>query len=260
MWCFFAVGLAALLPSRAWPAAEPVRLQAEVDGRARQWLVYVPPAGKTMPTPVVFAFHGHGGNMNNAARMFRLHEHWPEAIIVYPQGLPTATPRDPQGERPGWSFRDVTFVDEMVRRLKADYQVDERRFYCTGHSNGGGFTYILWGQRPQLWAAVAPSAANPQAERVGRLHPLPAMHLAGEQDQVVPFAEQQKTIAAVRQRNGCSAEGKPWEKFCTLYESKTGTPLVALIHPGTHQFPSAAVPTMVKFFKEHTRAVAASPK
>jgi polyhydroxybutyrate depolymerase len=260
MWWYFPVSLVALLPVRALSAAEPLRLQAEVDGRTRQWLVYAPSTAKTAPTPVVFAFHGHGGNMHNAARVFKLHEHWPEAIIIYPQGLPTATRRDPQGERAGWSVRDVTFVDEMLRRLKADYQVDERRCYCTGHSNGGGFTYILWGLRPQLWAAVAPSAANPQAERVGRLQPLPAMHLAGEQDQIVPFADQQKTIEAVRQRNGCAAEGKPWEKYCTVYESKTGTPLVALIHPGNHQFPSSAVPTLVKFFKQHTRSAAAAPK
>ena len=40
-----------------------------------------------------------GGTMNFAARRFRLHELWPEAVVVYPQGLATKTPRDPAGKR-----------------------------------------------------------------------------------------------------------------------------------------------------------------
>ena len=65
------------------------RREWTVDGLVREALVYVPSNARTNARPVVFAFHGHGGTMNHAARTFALHAHWPEAIVVYPQGLHT---------------------------------------------------------------------------------------------------------------------------------------------------------------------------
>jgi len=42
-------------------------------------------------------------------------------------------------------------------------------------------------------------------------------------------------------------------EHCTLYPSKTGTPLVTYIYPNGHQFPQEALPVIVKFFKEHVK-------
>jgi SAM-dependent methyltransferase len=53
--------------------------------------------------PLFFAFHGHGGNMRQADRSFSYQAQWPEAVIVYPQGLPTPGQlTDPEGKRNGW--------------------------------------------------------------------------------------------------------------------------------------------------------------
>lgn len=237
-----------------WPAQQAITQSAEVAGQHRQWLVYAPPTAKTTPSPVVFVFHGHGGNMRQVAQSFRLHEHWPEAIVVYPQGLPTITRRDPEGRRSGWSAQDVPLVDEILRRLKVDYQVDDQRLYCTGHSNGGGFTYLLWAQRGYLWAAIAPSACNPPPERIkaAKPRPLPVLHLAGRNDAIVPFADQEQSMTAVRQALSCTGEPISQGKF-QVYESSAGTPFVAYLHDGGHRFPSEAVPGMVRFFKEHKR-------
>ena len=57
--------------------------------KTREALVYAPATTKTDPSPVVFAFHGHGGTMKFAATKFAYHKHWPEAIAVYMQGLKT---------------------------------------------------------------------------------------------------------------------------------------------------------------------------
>ena len=48
----------------------------------------------------------------------------------------------------------------MLARLKTDYKVDDKRIYSTGHSNGGGFTYLLWAARGDVFAAFAPSAGG----------------------------------------------------------------------------------------------------
>ena len=70
-------------------ADAPQRMTWTVDGVERKALVYVPAAAKSTATPVVFAFHGHGGTMQFAARRYAFHKLWPEAIAVYPQGLKT---------------------------------------------------------------------------------------------------------------------------------------------------------------------------
>ena len=147
--------------------------------------------------------------------------------------------------------RDLKFFDAVLVTLKEKYQVDANRIYASGHSNGGGFTYLLWAERPDVFAAMAPSSASSRAIR--RLKPKPAMHIAGRNDELVLFAWQQRAIDAVRQINGCGETGSTWAKDCTLYPSTTNTPLVTFIHDGTHEYPAEAPPLIVKFFKEHRR-------
>jgi len=54
--------------------------------------------------------------------------------------------------------RDLRFFDVMLASLRAEFHLDEKRIYATGHSNGGLFTYLLWAERGDTFAALAPSA------------------------------------------------------------------------------------------------------
>lgn len=237
------------------------RREWTIGGAAREALVHIPPRAAQAPTPVVFVFHGHGGTMRNAARTFALQTHWPEAIVVYMQGLNTpGRLTDPEGKLPGWQKtlgdqddRDLKFFDAVLASLRADYQVDAARVYATGHSNGGAFTYLLWAARGEQLAAVAPSAAA-AAQQLAQLKPKPVLHVAGENDALVRFSWQQHTLEAVRKLNECG-EGQPWhhEKLCTEYPSKLGTPVVTCIHPGGHKFLDSAPALIVKFFREHSK-------
>jgi polyhydroxybutyrate depolymerase len=234
----------------------PARREWTVDGVVREALVYVPPSAKSTATPVIFAFHGHGGTMAYAERKVSYHTLWPEALVIYPQGLPTAGKlTDPEGKKAGWQFaagdygdRDLKFFDAMLASLRQDHHVDNKRIFVTGHSNGGGFTYLLWANRGDQIAAVAPCAAA-ALTLFGQLKPKPVLHLAGENDPLVKFAWQQTTIDAVRKINQCG-EGQPWGDHCTLYPSKIGDPVVTYIHPGHHEVPPDAPAVIVKFFKE----------
>src|SRR2546421_1938136 len=219
------------------------RREWTIDGAAREALLHVPPAANKTPAPVVFVFHGHGGSMKTSVRSFHIHTLWPEAIVLYPQGLNTpGRLTDPEGKLPGWQStigdqndRDLKFFDAVLASLKSDYKVDERQVYSTGHSNGGGFTYLLWAARGDVFAAVAPSSAA-AARSLKDLKPKPVLHVAGEQDPLVKYEWQKRTMEALRKLNGCDENGSPWEneKWCTLYSSKTGTPVVTFIHPGDH--------------------------
>jgi polyhydroxybutyrate depolymerase len=249
--------LVLLLAATTSTAADNLtRMEWKVDGVAREALVYVPATARTAACPVVFAFHGHGGTMQFAARKFAYHKHWPEAIAVYMQGLNTPGALiDPQGTRPGWQKtfgdqgdRDLKFFDAVLATLKKDYRVDAKRIYATGHSNGGAFTYLLWAARGNVFAAVAPCAAAARPELKQRMKPKPVFHMAGENDPLVRFAWQQRTIDDVRKLNGCG-KGEPWGEHCTLYPSKGGTPVVTYIHSGGHLLPDDVPPLIVKFFK-----------
>ncbi len=254
--------LAALLTTSPARAADTLaHRQWTVDGVVREALLWAPPQARTNAVPVVVAFHGHGGSMQNAARSFRYHAVWPEAMVVYMQGLNTPGElTDPEGKQPGWQARvgdqgdrDVKFFDAVLASLRQEYKVDTKRIYATGHSNGGGFTFLLWAARGETFAAFAPSAAA-AARLVPRLKPKPALQVAGEKDTLVKFEWQQRTMEALRRLNQCSP-GQPWEgeKGCTLYPSKLGAPVVTFIHPGPHVFTASAPALIVKFFKQHSQ-------
>lgn len=238
--------------------------QWQIEGVARKALLAIPDSAHTMPSPLVFVFHGHGGTMENVARSFGIHRLWPEAIVVYMQGLPTpGALTDPQGKLPGWqklpgdqNDRDLKFFDAVLKTVRDELKVDDKRIYCTGHYNGGAFTYLLWGERGDTFAAVAPSSAA--YRRFADLKPKPALHLAGQNDPIVAFSMQQRMMEIVRKLDGCAAKGEPWATsgnlVGTLYPSDKGTPFVSLIHPGGHQFPPEGAALIVRFFKEHPKS------
>jgi len=245
----------------AWCAAASAqeglkRQEWKVDGVTREALVYVPASAKTAPTPVVFGFHGHGGKVQGTANKFALHKHWPDAIVVYPQGLPSVGGNDPEGKQPGWQKesgaygdRDLKLFDAMLDSLKKEYQVDAKRVFAMGHSNGGAFTYLLWAVRGDVLAGVGPISGG--GERLLKeLKPKPAFIAAGEKDPLVKIDGQRRVIEAVKKINGCAGKGEPWGHLATRFPSSGGTPLVAYVHPGGHSFPPETTELMMKFFRE----------
>ena len=241
---------AASLETRTWT----------VDGVKREALISIP-AGET-PTkglPVVFAFHGHGGSMTQASRSFPIHQLWPAAIVVYPQGLPTAGQlTDSSGARAGWQGkagdqgdRDLRFFDAMLAGLRKDCQIDEHRIYATGHSNGGGFTYLLWAERGDVFAALAPSSAL-LARGFEKFQPKPVLHAGSPQDPLVKFAWQEKMLDYVLKLDGCGPL-KPAAMGYTFYPSSKGMDVAVYLHDGGHKYPAAAPELIVKFFQAHVR-------
>ena len=116
--------LAVLLLITAAPRG-PLTRELTVDGVQRRALVYPGRNSGEQPAPLVFVFHGHGGNGRNASRSMAIHQEWPEATVVYPDGLPTPTPVDLQGARPGWQRspgqqddRDLKFFDALLADIR----------------------------------------------------------------------------------------------------------------------------------------------
>jgi polyhydroxybutyrate depolymerase len=238
-------------------AAQAEVMRWTVDGVSRQALVFAPAAAGNGKVPLVFAFHGHGGNMRGAALAMGFQRAWPGALVVYMQGLPTASKVDPQGLRPGWQHepgelgdRDLKFFDAVLATLRQKYPVDDRRIYATGFSNGGFFTYLLWAERGKTFAAFAPCAGLIWPT-LHLTEPRPALQVGGKGDRLVHLADLEQTIETVRQLDGATAAGSSCGANCTLYPSPKGTPVETFLHSGGHVFPPAATGLIVQFFQQH---------
>jgi polyhydroxybutyrate depolymerase len=241
-------------------AVEPKIIGWRIMGEERAAIVYPPAAqDKHAKAPLIFVFHGHGDNAWFATEQFPFQTLWPEAIVVFPQGLPTPSASDPEGERRGWQHqpgemkdRDLKLFDAMLRTMRSKFRVDDQRIYAAGFSNGGFFDFILWAQRGNLFAAFVPCAAAIRAP-LRLTAPKPAFVVAGEKDNRVPFAEQRKTIAMLREINGCASEGNAsGDPRAVRYESRTGAPVVAFVHSGGHAVPPATRALMTDFLKQQT--------
>lgn len=186
-----------------------------------------------------------------------MHALWPEAAVVYMQGLPTAGKTDPEGRRAGWQItvegnggRDLKFFDAILAKVRKDVDVDPDRIFAMGHSNGGRFCYVLWAARPDVFAGFGPSG-SPATGLLFRMSPKPAFVIAGEADAIVPFAGQKATMDALVAKNEC---GKGTKKgLLTSYESRVGSPLRTYVVPGGHAYPGEANALMVEFFKGLTK-------
>lgn len=230
--------------------AAPQSASWTIEGEQRSGIVYT---GTQKPGPTVFVFHGHGGTARNSARSMAFHTAWPEATIVYLQGLPTSTSRDPKGERPGWQNnsglykdRDLKLVDHVLSELVKNGTTDPKKVFASGHSNGARFTYLLWATRNEKFAGFAPCAAH-GAGLQSKLKPANIFMIAGEKDAIVPYETQKSGIDFVRTMMEVS---KPIKTNEFLFEKgKDGKSVGVYVHDGGHNYPKQAVPQIVKFFQ-----------
>lgn len=117
--------------------------------------------------PLVFVFHGGLGNPDLIAQQTRFSKKADEEgfIVVYPYGtgafdkkLLTWNTWNCCGYADKKEINDVDFISAVLKEIKSKYNIDEKRIYATGHSNGGMMCYLLACELPNQFAAVAPVA------------------------------------------------------------------------------------------------------
>ena len=257
MWSGYLVLAAMFMAAKPAAAAQGAEMTWTVDGVERVALVCAPASVGAKPLPLVFVFHGHGGTMQTASQGLRIHAQWPEAIVVYPQGLRTVSSVDPQGLRFGWQThdgqngnRDLKFFDAMLAGLRQKYAIDDQRIYSTGFSNGAVFSYLLWAERGKTLAAFGICAGRVPASAHLTM-PRAAIVIGGKSDPILPFSYQEQAIEDARQADGATGPGQDCGPGCTLYASASHTPVVTRIHSGGHVFPPWAASAIVEFFQAH---------
>lgn len=149
----------------------------EVDNTPREFIVYVP-AGydPNSPTPVVYMIHGS----NQSGQKMYENTHWSRKadeeiiIIVYPTSWKYRTteanrvedkwntPGTEQIVEPGTELKDdVKFMRTILESLQATFNIDEKRIFASGFSNGGGFVLTrLIPQMNDVFAAFSTSGSG----------------------------------------------------------------------------------------------------
>ena len=165
-----------------------------VDGRGRSYLVHVPPNyDPERPTPVVLVFHGAAMNGSMMELFCGLNKKADSEgfITVYPNGTgkliffafnPTATSNK---DRPD----DVAYVARLLDDLESVTNVDPKRVFATGLSNGGMMCYRLALDMADRIAAIAPVAGTLIGPEKAPSRPVPVLHFHGTSDTLVPFGE-----------------------------------------------------------------------
>ena len=144
----------------------------------RRYLVYAPANLPNRPAPVVLVFPGYSSSAE-AIAFYNTHTRFETLadrdgfIVVYGNGLPTPPgPREhvsiPKGgflsgcmARHAGEGVDVGYVRQVLDQLAAELPIDRARIYATGISAGGGMSFDLALEAPDLVAAIAPVAPLP---------------------------------------------------------------------------------------------------
>lgn len=168
----------------------------EVDGEQRRYLVHVPPRyDSAVATPVVLAFHGGGANAENMATFSGLSDTADEAgfIAVYPAGsgrfqrMLTFNAGNCCGHAAAAHVDDVAFTRALLDDLAEVVNVDRRRVFATGMSNGAMMCYRLASELSDRVAAIAPVGGPMGMQECKPGRPVPVMHFHGDADEFAPF-------------------------------------------------------------------------
>jgi predicted peptidase len=174
---------------------------------AANYLLYLPESydREERLWPLLVHLHGGGGSGDDVARLRvyplvrRLEEERDFPFVV-------VSPQCPLGEVGGhgpmgdtWSSEHAEMVDALLERLLASHRMDPDRIAVIGHSMGGYGAYYLAHRYPRRFAAVVPIAAPGVTWWTYRPRDVPYWVFHGERDEVVPIAEAEKMVAALRE-------------------------------------------------------------
>ena len=201
-----------------------------VDNARREHLVHVPAKyDPKKPMPVVVALHG----ATMGAKLMELGTGLSKTadangfIAVYPNGsgfLPTWN----AGLFPGDINKadDVKYIGKVLDDVEAAFNVDKKRIYVTGLSNGGMMCYRIAAEMSERIAAIAPVAGTMAIEKYEPKRPVPVLHFHGTKDPLVPyngppnkeftprflrFRSVDDTVAACVKANGCEEKATETE-------------------------------------------------
>lgn len=176
-------------------------------GQTRDYYIHTPSSYQSnKSTPLVLAFHGGVGRGDTMAQKTGLNAVADREgfIVVYPNGID----RGDRGGRwndgriasqQGAGSDDVAFVRALIDHLVRTKNIDSRRIYSTGGSNGGFFTQRLACELSDKISAFASVSATLPQSLQSRCNPprsISMLMINGTADPLVPWQGGQVQIGA----------------------------------------------------------------
>ncbi len=255
-------------------------------GEERNYNLYVPTDfAASQPAAVVFVFHGGGGNADIMMRMSGFNDIADEKgfLVVYPNGsgrldekLLTWNGGTCCGFAQENNIDDVGFVRAIVSDLQTIADIDMKRVYATGMSNGGIMSYRLACEAADMFAAIAPVSGTLNFSPCEPSQEVSVLHFHGTDDQHLPynggvgaeslvgvdFVSVQDSLEAWVSIDGCNPQPRTdsvGEIQHQVWDGCAGTASVELytIIGGRHAWPGSNGPGWVGG-DEPTHAISAS--
>lgn len=184
-WILMISGLALTASAQS----EPVMRSITTGDDEREYMLYLPEKLKG-PLPLVFNFHGSGGNpqgQESVSEFIRLAEQH-GFVVVFPSGVFTNSVSSRS-----WNANmeegvdDVQFVRDMIEEVASETNLDRKRIYTTGFSGGARISSRLACELSDVLAAAAPVAGIQYPDDCRLKQPIPILTFHGVADQINPY-------------------------------------------------------------------------
>ncbi len=162
----------------------------------RSYLLHAPRAlSREAAMPLVLVFHGGGGKPAQIERDSKFSElaERHAFLVAYPAGIGKSWNDGRDSDRitaQRDKVDDLAFVSALIDDVARTHNVDAKRIYATGISNGGIFSHYLAANLSSRIAAIAPVVGGmPVAvhEAFKPTHPVSLLVLSGTSDPLVPY-------------------------------------------------------------------------
>ena len=162
-----------------------------VGGRDRTYLLFRPTTLQSGPlAPLVLALHGYTQSALELEYATQLDDEATKAgfVVVYPQGIQNSWNAGACcGSAQSQNLDDVAFIAQLIDKLVSDRQVDAKRVYVTGLSNGGFMAYRLACELSDRILAIASVSGAMVTSNCQPTRLVSVLEMHGTNDPVVPM-------------------------------------------------------------------------
>ena len=107
----------------------------------------------------------------------------------------------PQAPTDGWNGAKANGVFSIAKELMANFPIDPKRVYITGHSMGSFGTFNLIAMQPEFFAAGVAVAGGTSPNKASKLKDVPIWAFHGDADDVVKVDSSRRIVDALKAIN-----------------------------------------------------------
>lgn len=192
---------------------------------ARPYTLHVPPGlSATAPAPLVLMFHGYGGTGDIQEFIWKLAPTSDAHGFLYAYGEGTTDKDSSQFwnatdgccNKYGSPVDDVAYFDAIVDDVSAKHNVDKKRIFVVGHSNGAFMAHRLACDRASRVAGIVAMAGDMyiDATKCKPSEHVAILQVHGDADMTIlyaggatdsgPYPSAHASVASWAQKNGCT--------------------------------------------------------